>query len=80
MTEKLYVGDDNLPDDPCTCTIQRPTVGEEHDKRCLLYRQRGSGVSVLPNPYTAAQPGNWVAASGRTSLQGPPPKEETWRG
>ena len=40
-TQPLEIGD-------CICCVQRATVGEDHDKDCLLYRQRGSGVSVLP--------------------------------
>ena len=35
--------------DACTCCVQRATVGEDHNKDCLLYRRRGSGVCVLPN-------------------------------
>ncbi len=41
-TQPLAVGD-------CTCCVQRVTVGEDHSKDCPLYRQRGSGVSVLPH-------------------------------
>ncbi|MBA2677050.1 MAG: hypothetical protein H0U76_01415 [Ktedonobacteraceae bacterium] len=49
----------------CTCQIQRETVGENHDRTCLLYRQRGSGVSVLkcPRPNTRT---TWWSGSGRT--------------
>lgn len=42
-TQPLDVGD-------CTCYVQRASVGEDHIKSCPLYRQRGSGVSVLNGP------------------------------
>jgi hypothetical protein len=42
-TQPLNVG-------ACTCFVQRATVGEDHFKDCPLYRQRGSGISVLHGP------------------------------
>ncbi len=41
-TQPLEVG-------ACTCGVQRATVGEDHNKGCPLYRQRGSGVPVFPH-------------------------------
>ncbi len=34
----------------CMCLLQQPTVSQNHAKSCPLYRQRGSGVSVLHGP------------------------------
>lgn len=48
----------------CTCTAQREMVGEDHDTTCSLYRQRGSGISVLNGP-RARNSGNWESANGR---------------
>ena len=36
--------------DQCTCTLHHPNVSQDHAKTCPLYRQRGSGVSVLNGP------------------------------
>ncbi len=38
----------------CTCVVQRSSVGEEHAKGCPCYRQRGSGVSILPIKWYSA--------------------------
>ena len=46
----------------CTCAVQRATVGEDHARACLLYRRRGSGISVLNGPREQGRTG-WVAAS-----------------
>ncbi len=34
----------------CMCLLQQPIVSENHAKNCPLYRQRGSGISVLYGP------------------------------
>jgi hypothetical protein len=53
-TQPLDVGD-------CSCYVQRATVGEDHNKDCLLYRQRGSGIPVLRRPPANARVGLWSA-------------------
>ena len=48
----------------CTCYLQRATVGEDHSKDCPLYRQRGSGISVLHGPRANPRVG-WESANDR---------------
>ncbi len=33
----------------CSCAIGRNTVGNDHEKTCLLYRQRGDDYERLPS-------------------------------
>ena len=51
-TQRLDVG-------TCTCYVQRASVGEDHVKDCPLYRQRGSGISVLHGPRESSRFGWW---------------------
>ncbi|MBA2677056.1 MAG: hypothetical protein H0U76_01445 [Ktedonobacteraceae bacterium] len=49
----------------CTCSLQQSTVSQDHAKSCPLYRQRGSGVSVLRGSRPNARV-TWWSASGRS--------------
>ena len=60
-TQPLDVGN-------CICYVQRASVGEDHIKDCPLYRQRGSGISVLHGPREQGQV-EWYSANGQTHLR-----------